>query len=569
MNRNGELPVAARFGALMFVAAFGCGEQPTVGTTDSMTPMSGGPEDLGSGPAAPAHDVTFESLLAEMLQLETIARPDPAPFRARMASSYDRASVSPDEPGWFGNADAAQFLREEEVGDRTEYVILDVTGPGAVTRIWTAKPVGTLRVYLDGSSEPAIEWDFEDFFSDTESAAEAQFSYRVPHGDADNCGHHVPMGAANFYLPIPFAGGMKMTLDDPDTYYQVSYREYAPEVSVRTWQPWDREQSGTLIGRAERTLEGSVLVDEDVTIAADGRTDYVVTATDHPGSALRHLAVDLGHADPETLRAVWVTIAFDGHELVRGPIAEVLGQGGPGLVDGESALFRVRGSQMLSRLVMPFRESLVLSFHSALTVPLEARVAYELAPFEFGAEDWFLHAAWMPPHVADASELSEYRHIAIAGGGRYVGNVLNVRNSSRVWWGEGDEKIWVDDEPFPSFFGTGTEDYYGYAWCSAALFSELYHGQTRVQGPELYGHLSMYRWHVPDSIPFAEALAFDLETRHWREYALVGYEAMHFWYGPPSSRATATGPFSPEVPPIPEHDPELAGDGDIPNDWEP
>ncbi len=35
------------------------------------------------------------------------------------------------------------------------------------------------------------------------------------------------------------------------------------------------------------------------------------------------------------------------------------------------------------------------------------------------------------------------------------------------WWGEGDEKIYIDENDlkrkFPSHFGTGTEDYYGWA----------------------------------------------------------------------------------------------------------
>jgi hypothetical protein len=37
-------------------------------------------------------------------------------------------------------------------------------------------------------------------------------------------------------------------------------------------------------------------------------------------------------------------------------------------------------------------------------------------------------------------------------------------NPVTIWWGEGDEKIWVDGEAFPSIFGTGTEDYYAYSW---------------------------------------------------------------------------------------------------------
>jgi hypothetical protein len=440
-----------------------------------------------------------------------------------------------------------------------------------VTRIWTAKPVGTLRIYLDGELEPSLKLAFDDFFADTDSVAEDDFSYRIPHGEADNCGHHVPLGAGNYYLPIPFARSVKITLDDPDTYYQVSYREYAPEVSVRTWCPSDVDQTSELVADAATPADGAASARERsrLTVEPGVRSELRIDATDHPGSAIRELAVDFSRTDPETLRALWVTLAFDGQPLVRGPVAEVLGQGGPGLVDSESALFSVRGSRMLSRLVMPFRDEVTVAFESGLEEPIEATIDIEVAPFDFGAEDWFLHGHWMPPLVVDASELSEARHIAIAGGGRYIGNVLDVRNSSRVWWGEGDEKIWVDDEPFPSFFGTGTEDYYGYAWCSAAVFSALHHGQTRVEGPELYGHLSMFRWHVLDSIPFERGLAFDLETRHWREYAQLGYEAMHFWYGPAASTAGMAGPVDFAVPAIPAHDPELAGDGDIPHDWTP
>ena len=38
------------------------------------------------------------------------------------------------------------------------------------------------------------------------------------------------------------------------------------------------------------------------------------------------------------------------------------------------------------------------------------------------------------------------------------------------WWGEGDEKFYVDGERFPSTFGTGSEDYVGYAWSAEAPF---------------------------------------------------------------------------------------------------
>ena len=47
--------------------------------------------------------------------------------------------------------------------------------------------------------------------------------------------------------------------------------------------------------------------------------------------------------------------------------------------------------------------------------------------------------------------------IDIRGRGVYAGTLFQVTNSTKGWWGEGDEKIWVDSENFPSHFGTGTE----------------------------------------------------------------------------------------------------------------
>ena len=61
------------------------------------------------------------------------------------------------------------------------------------------------------------------------------------------------------------------------------------------------------------------------------------------------------------------------------------------------------------------------------------------------------------------------------GRGRFCGVTLHVWNPRGGWWGEGDEKFFVDGEKFPSTFGTGSEDYFGYAWCNPHLFQRPYH----------------------------------------------------------------------------------------------
>jgi hypothetical protein len=63
------------------------------------------------------------TLLEEATDLPSMTR-YPAPFCAtKQFSSYDRASVAPDKPGWFANDDNGHYVRKEERQGRTEHVL--------------------------------------------------------------------------------------------------------------------------------------------------------------------------------------------------------------------------------------------------------------------------------------------------------------------------------------------------------------------------------------------------------------------------------------------------------------
>ncbi|UCF17734.1 MAG: hypothetical protein JSW59_09775, partial [Phycisphaerales bacterium] len=86
--------------------------------------------------AGSADSVSFGSLLDEMVNRDLLARsPDPF-YTCHQASSYERTSVSPNQPGWFANRDWSHFIRAERNEGRTEWVMLDAKGPGAIVRIW-------------------------------------------------------------------------------------------------------------------------------------------------------------------------------------------------------------------------------------------------------------------------------------------------------------------------------------------------------------------------------------------------------------------------------------------------
>ena len=107
---------------------------------------------------------------------------------------------------------------------------------------------------------------------------------------------------------------------------------------------------------------------------------------------------------------------------------------------------------------------------------------------------------------------------------------------SAHWWGEGDEKVWVDGESFPSWFGTGTEDYFGYAWCDPNPFSHPYIAQPHAVPPTNVGNTGNVRWHVMDDIPFTKSLKFSLEMWHWADTP-SRFTTSAFWYAPAGRKA--------------------------------
>jgi hypothetical protein len=148
----------------------------------------------------------------------------------------------------------------------------------------------------------------------------------------------------------------------------------------------------------------------------------------------------------------------------------------------------------------------------------------------------------------------DYLVLETKGKGHFVGTVLAVRTRSPSWFGEGDEKVYIDGETKPSIWGTGTEDYFLSAWglktTSTPYFGVPYFDQWGIVG----GHTSAYRWHINDPIVFNTGIKFTLEhygwmspdenpkyqTHSWNERE-DDYASVAFWYqtGEPTFSARA------------------------------
>ncbi len=127
-----------------------------------------------------------------------------------------------------------------------------------------------------------------------------------------------------------------------------------------------------------------------------------------------------------------------------------------------------------------------------------------------------------------------YTILEATGRGHYVGCVLNITNlratSDWNWYGEGDDMIFVDGEPFPpSLHGTGTEDYLNTAWCPSQSYHAPYHGITLPGGENWSGQISAYRFHIEDPVPFTRSIRVSIEHGHANKRS-DDLSSVAYWY---------------------------------------
>ena len=153
----------------------------------------------------------------------------------------------------------------------------------------------------------------------------------------------------------------------------------------------------------------------------------------------------------------------------------------------------------------------------------------------------------------------DYVVLETTGKGHFVGTVMSVRTRSPSWFGEGDEKIYIDGEAKASIWGTGTEDYFLSAWglqtTSTPYFGVPYFDQWGIVG----GHTSAYRWHVTDPIVFKKGIKVTFEhfgwiapdenpnnkATSWNERE-DDYASVAFWYQTGKPTFTARAPHARE-----------------------
>ncbi len=502
--------------------------------------------------------ITMEKLLQDMTSRDDLARlPTPA-YTCSQFSSYDRKSVAPDKPGWYANWDRSEFIRTETIDGRREFVMFDTDGPGAIVRFWVTVASyggkGILRVYIDGGQQPVIEGEVLKLLSGggliKEGPLATSVSEKTPY---DRRGH-------NLYLPIPYAKHCKVTYESASIvepgpksgenfYYNINYRTYEKGTRVKSFSMDELVKNASLIDDVQEQLKNPTgprmdhLVDKIESVIEAGKS----WTMDIKGQyAIRELVLKLDAADiPQALRSTVLEMSFDGERTVWCPVGDFFGIGYKLSPFKTWYTEAAPDGTLTAYWTMPFKENCSVKIlnlgNQQVSVTgkiLSGNWKWDKRSMHFGAS-WFQQTRLDTGKKRDMEgngDQFDVNYVTLKGRGVLVGTSVVLFNTVTAWWGEGDEKVYVDGETFPSHFGTGSEDYYGYAWSNPAPFSHPFIAQPDGSGASAPGYVANLRYRGLDAIPFTKSLQFDMEMWHWA-HTTINHAPAAFWYALPGVSA--------------------------------
>lgn len=543
---------------------------------------------IGSLPLA-AQTVSFQTELNALANRDSFATHPNGSYTLHQASSHDPRNAlgqSPLGAPWGSlNVDFGNYLRSEDNGNGvTEHVLLEDSGPGVLTRWWAVTISPSLennhryRIYLDGSSTPVI--------NDTLT--------RLLGGNNNGFGNALnfatPSRGGNLYAPIPFSNGIKITWDGPlghggavniaapgasfginnVSWYNINYKKLTPGTSVSTFTNADKTTYAADLLAANNALatpavSGNINNNHvaNTQLIANGQSlSHSLSGT----GAIRRMLLNLSAADQvAALRETYVELIFDGNRTARVPAGQFFGNG-----ESDSSANPYNNSQdywrrvdestgdMACYWVMPFQTGAEVRIVNESGQDVTMNLEVDSGTWTWDSNSMHFYSDYIAEDAISTRNKGgnystpgdcDWRMLTVRGRGVLVGDTLSVRNTSfssgNHWWGEGDEKIYVDyidavsgdgSTALPVQLGTGTEDYYGYSYGDTMLFANPFVNQPIANGNAggSGGLVVNSRVRGTDPLPFNSSLKLDMEVWKWLSGSL-DFDAVVHWYGVPGA----------------------------------
>ena len=439
-------------------------------------------------------------------------------WTTRLDSSYDRTG---------GNADFDQFLRR----DGSTATMADLTGPGAVVRIWSPNPNGQLKIYIDGAKSPIIDTPFAVFLS-------GKFlPFTAPLVMASTGGFYS-------YVPIPYRLNCRITVDNSHgLYYQVGSVAYPPGTKVHTFGLPFNPETETAVKSVSDVWTGldwpsTVGYKPNATLLVPHGQIRQLVSIAGPG-VIRNIRLTVPVNDPAELKKIVMRAYFDGHTHpdIESPVVDFFGDGFGTSKSYSSMLTRRTGNVFEARIPMPFhsRARFIIENGSAHTVKVGWSSVVDKSKFSASKEGIF-HAQWLQGFVTNG-----HPHVWLTVHGQkghFIGIVQTMAGKNGLGFLEGDDQVRVDGQKWQQcavkttvigpWNGTGTEDFFNSGWYFSGGLNALPNNGVTVK--ENSGRVSAYRWLLNDAPVFQNSIDAQIEHGGQNDASGTYYSSVAYWY---------------------------------------
>ncbi len=218
---------------------------------------------------------------------------------------------------------------------------------------------------------------------------------------------------------------------------------------------------------------------------------------------------------PRMLRSLRLKMYWDHQSkaAVDVPVGDFFGYNLGKDIAFESALFSSgEGRSFNCYIPMPFRKGARITVTNEGEDVCKLFFDVDVLMTKIPADGLYLHAYWSRSKgekLGDDFELLP----KVIGKGRFLGAsfglITDPAYGRKNGWCEGEVKMYIDDDTdYPTYNGTGTEDYIGSAW-GLGKFVNQFQGCTVAN--DSTGEYNFYRWHVPDAIYFTKNIRVTIQ----------------------------------------------------------
>ena len=536
--------------------------------------------------------ITYPELVNRIIDLEYLANPPTHGEISGSFSSYDRNSKYDLNTNlysnWNANGDGTGYI--EKINN--DIVVFEQDGPGVIWRVWSALALsGHIKIFIDNQVLPIIDQPFSDFF-ELLNEENIEFPKNLPGLPSINLPELMSTlsRGRNRFVPIPFQKNCKIILEEGwGMYYHITYTKFSDkELKLPKFNGIYSKQDLIALAKTDRILynrgfsrkkyeEEQKLNFEINNLSKSSNWETNLNGSgviNHFNISLNKDQYDTPKKRKEMLEDLWIQITWDkdSKPSVYAPFGMFFGSYPDFYPNRTLPIGAIQGN-LYSNWYMPYSDGANFKIINKGENLHDINLSIVSRPLKETKKLLRFHAKWhngkYKNTINDRGRDIDWPILITDGRGRYCGMTLHVQNQweepkSKAenwwygkfntrniwwWWGEGDEKFYVDGEKFPSTFGTGSEDYIGYAWSAEPAFALFDHGfasqpYTSINGN---GHTIVSRFHIGDNVPFQNSFTGVIgkyKADKWGDTEqncsecpnICLYQAVAFWYLMPGQK---------------------------------